>query len=467
MTPQGEHVRRSRTPLLVAAAAAAVLAVVALGAVGSRAVTVPKERSADTATVAARFGVAAGIGAALSAAVVLGVLFVARRRPTFAASLTGGGPFRTRPFLARCLPWVLCAVALAGVLGAATAPLRRSTPQTRLPPPSPAGSAGDPRADSSGRPLDRALPTIEGAVVRDRFGRLTVSADADGDGQLDTSYVRCPAGTPGANVAPPATGDGTWLVPIDQNCDGTIDGYVRRRSLDPVDEGDAPLDGLAPGANGAGAVPRGTPTPGAVPGAPPATVAPPSTTAPPSGTDRLTGGSIAWGRLLLVLGIGLALLGLAYLALARLLSVPHEEPSDEPAAPADAAADDAVAGRAVQAAIAVLHAEPDPRTAIIDAYARLLDALAASGVPRLAQEGPEEHLRRGAPLLGIDARPLARLTELFTVARFSSHPLHDGHRAEAQAALDAAAADLERRRAAMFAAAAPGWSGSPGGGLGA
>lgn len=90
---------------------------------------------------------------------------------------------------------------------------------------------------------------------------------------------------------------------------------------------------------------------------------------------------------------------------------------------------------------ALLH-DPDPRRAIIAAYARLLAALDSAGQARLAHEGPREHLARALEHVRLRPSAVTTVVGLFEIARFSSHPLTDEHRSEALAALDDARADL-------------------------
>ncbi|MFW6080218.1 MAG: DUF4129 domain-containing protein [Gemmatimonadota bacterium] len=108
---------------------------------------------------------------------------------------------------------------------------------------------------------------------------------------------------------------------------------------------------------------------------------------------------------------------------------------------------DAVHGAVVDTIDAML-ADPDPNTAIIGAYARLLEGLAARGAARLAHEGPMEHLRRVLTALEVRPESPRRLIALFEVARFSSRALDTSHRERALADLRAVAADLERMRGA-------------------
>jgi hypothetical protein len=87
-------------------------------------------------------------------------------------------------------------------------------------------------------------------------------------------------------------------------------------------------------------------------------------------------------------------------------------------------------------------ADPDPRTAVIGAYARLLAALDEVGFPRRAEEAPHEHLWRSLGPLGVRRAPVHRLAELFVRARFTPHPVTVEHRQAAIAALADAVADL-------------------------
>jgi hypothetical protein len=104
---------------------------------------------------------------------------------------------------------------------------------------------------------------------------------------------------------------------------------------------------------------------------------------------------------------------------------------------------DAVATRkAVVASFEAMLGDPDPKTAIIGAYAHLLDGLSKAGAPRAAHEGPSEHLRRVLETVRVRPEPIRRLVSLFETARFSRHLLTSGHRDQALAAFEAVAADL-------------------------
>lgn len=86
----------------------------------------------------------------------------------------------------------------------------------------------------------------------------------------------------------------------------------------------------------------------------------------------------------------------------------------------------------------------DVRSAIVGAYARLLDALDGAGVPRRPAEAPLEYLVRALRSLDVRPEPLERLTALFNEARFSQHSLGPAARDAAFAALSAAREDLAR-----------------------
>jgi hypothetical protein len=107
------------------------------------------------------------------------------------------------------------------------------------------------------------------------------------------------------------------------------------------------------------------------------------------------------------------------------------------AAPPVAAMADAFA-----ASLDDLLAEPDPRRAVIAAYARLLAALDRCGLGRRPSEAPEEHLRRALAVVAVPAAPLERLVALFTEARFSDHALGQEQRDAAIDAFRAARDDL-------------------------
>lgn len=99
-----------------------------------------------------------------------------------------------------------------------------------------------------------------------------------------------------------------------------------------------------------------------------------------------------------------------------------------------------------------LRAEPDPRRAVIAAYARTERALGAYGFPRRAFEAPLEYLDRiAAPLherLPAARRLVFELTHLFERAKFSSHEIDASMKADAIASLASLRDELRAEEAA-------------------
>ena len=112
----------------------------------------------------------------------------------------------------------------------------------------------------------------------------------------------------------------------------------------------------------------------------------------------------------------------------------------------DDAHDRAVMAASLDASAHQLDLSGDPRRAIIAAYAMLLEGLAACAQERHPAETPLEHLERVLAALDVRPEPLRDLTTLFGEARFSDHPMTPRHVDRARAALEAAAADLDRVR---------------------
>jgi hypothetical protein len=83
-----------------------------------------------------------------------------------------------------------------------------------------------------------------------------------------------------------------------------------------------------------------------------------------------------------------------------------------------------------------LRAEPDPRKAVIAAYAQMEHALARAGLPREPAEAPREYLERVLPEIGAGADSVERLTALFERAKFSPHAIDEAMKEEAIAALE-------------------------------
>jgi hypothetical protein len=98
--------------------------------------------------------------------------------------------------------------------------------------------------------------------------------------------------------------------------------------------------------------------------------------------------------------------------------------------------------QAVDESLDDLRAEPDPRRAVIAAYARLERVLAAHGLPRKPSEAPLEYLGRMLTELSVSDRAARALTELFERAKFSQHAVGSEMKEEAIEALQTVRDDL-------------------------
>jgi hypothetical protein len=87
--------------------------------------------------------------------------------------------------------------------------------------------------------------------------------------------------------------------------------------------------------------------------------------------------------------------------------------------------------RALAESIDDLRAEPDPRRAVIAAYARMERGLAARGHGRRAFEAPLEYLTRLLAEVSADRESVGRLTALFERAKFSPHAVGPEAKSEA------------------------------------
>jgi membrane protease YdiL (CAAX protease family) len=153
---------------------------------------------------------------------------------------------------------------------------------------------------------------------------------------------------------------------------------------------------------------------------------------------RAKGGSSTTHQTQVRLAPFLLVIGAAAIAFAGLLlaergrgrRLPGESlPSDELAGVLDETLDD-------------LLAEPDPRRAVIAAYARMERAFAAHGVPRRQFEAPHEYLGRVLAEATGGGRGAARLTALFERARFSPHEVDSAMKNDAIEAIQALQAEL-------------------------
>lgn len=160
-----------------------------------------------------------------------------------------------------------------------------------------------------------------------------------------------------------------------------------------------------------------------------------------SGPTRPSGGQASHGRvragpvqryevpgwLLVAAGVTAAATGV--LVLGRRLGAGAERRHDEQA-PASVES-------VIDASLERLASDPDPRRAVIAAYAGMERALAGRGLGREAYEGPREYVTRALDRRGADPAALRRLGALYEEARFSRHPIGERMRSDALSALRA------------------------------
>jgi hypothetical protein len=83
-----------------------------------------------------------------------------------------------------------------------------------------------------------------------------------------------------------------------------------------------------------------------------------------------------------------------------------------------------------------LRAEPDPRRAVIAAYARMEGGLGALGIERMLSETPFEYLARVLERLSVSDAAARQLTELFERAKFGAGPVDATMKEQAVTALE-------------------------------
>lgn len=131
------------------------------------------------------------------------------------------------------------------------------------------------------------------------------------------------------------------------------------------------------------------------------------------------------------------------LALAAATAMLLERRGRRRASPQDAAAEQEEAlADVLDETLDDLRAEPDPRRAVVLAYARMERALRAVGLAREPAEAPDEYLARIVASLELSARTAGRLTSLFTWARFSGHDVDPTMKEQAIDTLEAARDEL-------------------------
>jgi cytochrome bd-type quinol oxidase subunit 2 len=146
---------------------------------------------------------------------------------------------------------------------------------------------------------------------------------------------------------------------------------------------------------------------------------PPASNPSQGGSEEQYEPHFAWLPVLVVVSL-LAVAGIAaYLASRR------RSRRDEDEAIAETLAE------VLEDALDDLRAEPDPRRAVIGAYARLERALAAHGFPRRPSETQQEFLARILGRLDVETTSIQGLTELYARAKFSQHEVGQPMKEEA------------------------------------
>ncbi len=353
---------------------------------------------------------------ALAGAVLAGIVIIGIRTAK-------PGSMRLRP--AELLAIVFIAAAIGALLGAALTP-RTPAPEDV----SPLEEEAIEDRLEEGREFDgstRAGPIDldgDGEPDTDANGDQIVAYDRDGDGFLDGFLQPCPPGTP---QAPPRPG----LTPVDFECDGVVDEWL---PFDPSTFliGEEFLEEPLP------------------------------TLPPEERAERAedAGAEGQQGRVLTTILLVLLAIAVCAAIIVWLVRMPDRRDDESDADGSDDGDDDAPPidlAPSFEASIDAMLDDVDPRQAICAAYGRLLDGFAAAGLPRRAEEAPEEHVRRCLATAAMDPRPVRELLDLFALARFSSHPIDEQHRVAAVRAMRASLASAGRGlREPVGAVAVPG-----------
>lgn len=456
----GRRAPLSLLPRAALVAGAAVLGLAALVAIASHDAPVwatPRDGRADRGELFLTIAIL--VGAGLMATVVVAVAvhrLILARRPD--------AP-RLRTTLLRALPIAVVVLALLSLFAIARADLDPEPTEANRPPLEGSAQLGD--FDHDGRPdigidqdgdgtIDSIAPLSgHGNTLRldDRVGRIHLDGllhdgdlgalDLDGDGSIDQLVTFDLDGDGMIDIDPSTGFDSSVLLDrlrpggSDYDVPDIDSSDIDSSDLDDLDADDVDVDDDEPNIDDAEHDPERD-----------------DADRPPEPEDEPDddGGGPDLGALGPILLILLAIVAAAILGAIIWSWYSRREPRQSPTPKPDGAADEpdeatraAMAGTVANTIDSML-ADPDPRTAIIGAYARMLEGLAACDVGRLDHEAPMEHLRRALTALRVRPKPLHRLIELFELARFSSHQLTEAHRTEALGALRAAATDLASTR---------------------
>ena len=197
-----------------------------------------------------------------------------------------------------------------------------------------------------------------------------------------------------------------------------------------------------------------TPLP-SIPTLPTTTTTTTSTTGAAQGTSSL---SAVFGVLLAVLGVAVAVLiiSLIVAAVRSAFRRPSLTRRTEPTFAAPPVPDELLGGAAKRLE---LLETGEPRNAIVAAWLDLERAAGETGLPRNPAETSTEYPARVIGVWEVDPARLGDPAGLYREARFSVHPLDEGHRRRAIDDLAMLHADLERVARAQREAALPDGSG--------
>ncbi|HET7182275.1 MAG TPA: DUF4129 domain-containing protein [Candidatus Limnocylindrales bacterium] len=159
----------------------------------------------------------------------------------------------------------------------------------------------------------------------------------------------------------------------------------------------------------------------------------------PDGTPGQAGGGVAGSHdptslvIAAVILVGLAVLSIGLLAAWRR--------SDAAEASSAGGTPGSAVRRAVELSLDALRREPDPRLAVIAAYGAMEQSMASVGLERVASEAPVAYLRRIVARAVPAAHAATTISNLFQVAKFSSHPVDEPMRGAAIEALERVRSD--------------------------
>ena len=150
---------------------------------------------------------------------------------------------------------------------------------------------------------------------------------------------------------------------------------------------------------------------------------------------------LSWWEVLIAVVLAIVAF-VAILRAFRTYRAPVSTPDEEP----EVLRQTSALASAVGAGLRDARLEPDPRRAVITAYATMERMLAAQGWPRREVEAPLEYMTRLFAERNVRADALATLTELFELARFSHHVISPATKERAIGALTVIDQELRAAR---------------------